>query len=94
MIYYVNHLVKELQSIHENRLELANKLQLAMNSNPVSMYINHIAYFLHYVLMDICISTFLCYWYIPYYTIQASAHSNIYATVCVQIYYIVVISAE
>ena len=38
MIYYVNHLVKELPSIHENRLELANNLQLAMNSNTVSIH--------------------------------------------------------
>ena len=44
MIYYVNHLVKELQSIHENRLELANKLQLAMNSNSVSISIYHTLY--------------------------------------------------
>ena len=48
MMYYVNHLVKELQSIHENRLELANKLQLAMNSNTVSIIICHIAYSLYY----------------------------------------------
>ena len=56
MIHYVNHLVKELQSIHENRLELANKLQLAMNSNTVSIIIYHAPY-------AICLYLFI-YWHL------------------------------
>ena len=85
MIYYVNHLVKELQSIHENRLELANKIQLAMNSNTVSIHLYYTAYSLFYILLCMCIYTCICYFiltngiYTLFYYTQgyACAHYNI-----------------
>ena len=87
MIYYVNHLVKELQSIHENRLELANKLQLAMNSNTVSIHIYHIAYSLYYIFICMCILTCIYYFIhtISTYLIILYMHISKYILILINI---------